>query len=152
MYLASSFAVRLMVAFWCLMIVVLSTCYSAEITSSLTVPRLTPVVNSLEELASSSQTQLAIDPGSTFAKACLVRCRQLLNTELEINFFHQTGYSQQSLESTRNSAIRCVLILKISSNHPNTWNAYSSSAMLSTQRFVLNFSTKLFDNNLLLFF
>ena len=67
------YSLRIMMAIWCLTIVVLSNCYSSKVTSSLTVPKLKAVPNSLKQLAYSQDFKLVIDRGSTFAQICLVK-------------------------------------------------------------------------------
>lgn len=57
----TKFSLRLVAGLWCLMMVVLVNAYTGTLMSYLTVPKLRPIVNTLEELAASSETQMTVD-------------------------------------------------------------------------------------------
>lgn len=65
-------ATRPVLAVWCLTSVILICYYSTGIISFLTVPKLRPVVNSIEELSSSSVLQVAAIKSSIFETIFLV--------------------------------------------------------------------------------
>ncbi|XP_057376140.1 ionotropic receptor 93a-like [Daphnia carinata] len=54
-------SLRLIAGLWCLTMVVLVNAYSSTLMSYLTVPKLTPIVNTLAELAVSRDSQITID-------------------------------------------------------------------------------------------
>ena len=60
------------VGVWCLMAVVLANAYAGTLFSFLTVTKLEPIVNSLEELANSKQLQLLIQDRTVLADRLLV--------------------------------------------------------------------------------
>jgi hypothetical protein len=57
---------------WCLMVVVLSNAYSATLLSFLSVTKLNPAINSLEELANSESCQLLVQGGADLVNDFLV--------------------------------------------------------------------------------
>lgn len=61
------------VGIWCLMTVVLSNAYAGNLLSFLSVPKLEPVINSLEQLIHSKNVQLVIQARSEIAIRFLVR-------------------------------------------------------------------------------
>ena len=63
---------RLAAGVWCLMSLVLINAYSGNLISYLSVPKLKPVVQSFENLASSLDLKLAIDANSVMANRLLV--------------------------------------------------------------------------------
>ncbi|XP_046452186.1 ionotropic receptor 93a-like [Daphnia pulex] len=56
-----TFAQRLVAGLWCLMMVVLVNAYTGTLRSYMTVPKLDPIVNTLTELAVSSETKMTVD-------------------------------------------------------------------------------------------
>ncbi|XP_046650518.1 glutamate receptor ionotropic, delta-2-like [Daphnia pulicaria] len=54
-------AQRLVAGLWCLMMVVLVNAYTGTLRSYMTVPKLDPIVNTLTELAVSSETKMTVD-------------------------------------------------------------------------------------------
>lgn len=68
------FPLRLIAGVWCLTMVVLVNAYSSTLMSYLTVPKLTPIVNTLTELAASRDSQLTIDFESDMSRMFMVGC------------------------------------------------------------------------------
>ena len=64
--------VRILVAVWCLMALILVNSYTGNLISYLTVPRMKPVVNSFEELANSQETKLTIEAKNILSENILV--------------------------------------------------------------------------------
>ncbi|EFX85438.1 hypothetical protein DAPPUDRAFT_99048 [Daphnia pulex] len=58
--------IRIPIALWCLVAVVICNAYSGTLTSFLTVTKLKPIINSLEELASSDHYKLTAEYNSAF--------------------------------------------------------------------------------------
>ncbi len=54
-------SLRLVAGLWCLTMVVPVNAYTGTLMSYLTVPKLRPIVNTLEELAASSETRMTVD-------------------------------------------------------------------------------------------
>jgi len=65
-------SVRLVIVLWCLMVLILINYYSSELTSNMTITKLKPIVNSLEELAASDKLKPTIDMNSVLANRILV--------------------------------------------------------------------------------
>ena len=63
---------RLITGVWCLMVVVLMNYYASVLTSFMTVSKLAPVLNSLEELAANSKMQLTIEIDYVLSKRIMV--------------------------------------------------------------------------------
>lgn len=59
-------------AFWCLSAVVICNAYTGTLTSFLTLPKLKPIINSLEELAASNRYKLTAELNSAFTDTFLV--------------------------------------------------------------------------------
>ncbi|XP_046649955.1 ionotropic receptor 93a-like isoform X1 [Daphnia pulicaria] len=57
----ANISLRLVAGVWCLTMVVLVNAYTGTLMSYLTVPKLRPIVNTLEELAASSETRMTVD-------------------------------------------------------------------------------------------
>lgn len=66
------FAIRLMMGIWLLLMVVLINCYTGVLTSIMTVPKLEPIPQSLEELAAKKEYKVTVMKESFLAKAFLV--------------------------------------------------------------------------------
>ena len=66
------------VGIWCLMVVVLANFYAAILLSFLSVTKLGPVINTLEELSKSTSCQLLIQAGSDVETNFLV-CNEISN-------------------------------------------------------------------------
>ena len=62
----------ILVAVWCLMAVVLANAYAGTLFSFLSVAKLEPIVNSLEELAHSKKLQLILQAHSDVSARFLV--------------------------------------------------------------------------------
>ena len=62
---------RIVTGFWCLMTLVLINAYASNLISYLTVPKLQPVIQSLQHLSSSRDLKLAIDANSVLAQRIL---------------------------------------------------------------------------------
>ena len=60
------------VGVWCLMVVILANAYAGMLLSFLSVTKLEPAINSLEELANSKSCQLLIQGGSDVTNQFLV--------------------------------------------------------------------------------
>lgn len=74
MQLIRGIGVLIVFGVWCLMTVVISNgYYSGALLSFLTVNKLGPAINSLNELVNSKQCQLVVQAGSDLANAFLVR-------------------------------------------------------------------------------
>ncbi|XP_046633905.1 glutamate receptor ionotropic, delta-2-like [Daphnia pulicaria] len=58
--------IRIPIALWCLVAVVICNAYSGTLTSFLTVTKMKPIINSLEELASSDHYKLTAEYNSAF--------------------------------------------------------------------------------------
>jgi hypothetical protein len=65
---------------WCLTMVVLVNAYTGTLMSYLTVPKLRPIVNTLEELAASSETRMTVDFELGKARMFLVNKNYFVNT------------------------------------------------------------------------
>ena len=65
-------SIRVFLGFWCLMMLILINYYSSNLTSHMTVIKLTPVINSLEELATSKKVKLTIEINSALANRLMV--------------------------------------------------------------------------------
>ena len=65
----------ILVGVWCLMAVVLANAYAGTLFSFLSVTKLEPIVNSLEELAQSKDLQLIIQDRSELAIRFLVKIK-----------------------------------------------------------------------------
>jgi glutamate receptor, ionotropic, invertebrate len=65
--------VRILVAIWCLMALILVNSYTGNLISYLTVPKMKPVVNSFEELANSQDTKLTIEARNILSENILVK-------------------------------------------------------------------------------
>jgi len=61
-----------MLAFWLLMMVVLINAYTGNLTSHLTIPKLEPIPQSLNELADMKDYKVTIAEGHILAKSFLV--------------------------------------------------------------------------------
>ena len=70
--LSSRRAVLIVVGVWCLMVVVLNNAYAGCLLSFLSVKKIGPPINSLGDLANSTNTQLIIQAGSDMANRFLV--------------------------------------------------------------------------------
>lgn len=64
--------IKILAASFLLMATVIVNCYSGNLMSALTVPRLKPAINSLEELAASKDLVLTVNVKSVFAETILV--------------------------------------------------------------------------------
>jgi hypothetical protein len=64
--------IRIPIALWCLVAVVICNAYSGTLTSFLTVTKMKPIINSLEELASSDHYKLTAEYNSAFNDKFLV--------------------------------------------------------------------------------
>lgn len=62
----------ILVGIWCLMAVVLANAYAGTLFSFLSVPKLEPIVNSLEELANDKHLQIIIQDRNELANRFLV--------------------------------------------------------------------------------
>ena len=65
-------SLRLLAGTWCLMALVLANSYAGCFRSFMTVPKLKPVPQSLEELALSTDFTVAVERGSLIADTLLV--------------------------------------------------------------------------------
>ncbi len=73
---------RILVATWCIMALVLVNAYSSTLISYLSVPKLQPIVNSLEELAAQNSLRLIVPAKTIMANRILVSCSNFLKTDL----------------------------------------------------------------------
>ena len=62
----------ILIGVWCLMAVVLANAYAGTLFSFLSVAKLEPIVNSLDELAQSKDLQLIVQDRSEMAKRLMV--------------------------------------------------------------------------------
>ena len=62
-----------MIGLWLLMMIIMVNLYTSTLTSYLTVPKLKPIPNTLEELAASKRYQLATEKGTVFTEMILVK-------------------------------------------------------------------------------
>ena len=85
------FALRLAVGLWCLMMMVLVNAYSGTLTSYLAVPKLRPIVNTLTELAASSETEITTDFGMEQTKMIWVNWKRMQGLTHGFTFFFKTS-------------------------------------------------------------
>ena len=64
----------ILVGIWCLMCVVLANAYAGTLFSFVSVSKLEPIVNSLEDLAKSENLQLLIQDRTEIATRLMVKC------------------------------------------------------------------------------
>ncbi len=64
--------VRLSVAVWCLMVLILINSYAGHLISYLSIPRMTPIPNSFEEVAYKTKTGLTVEARSILADNIMV--------------------------------------------------------------------------------
>lgn len=99
----------LMVGLWCLMAVVLTNAYTSTLTSYLTVPKLEPIVNTLEELAANGRIKITLDFESDLSKVFLVKTRNQLFQGLTFSN-KESFYSELFLDRLKYLAIPFAMI------------------------------------------
>ena len=73
--------VLIAVGVWCLMVVVLANAYAGKLLSFLSVAKLEPVINSLDELAKSDTCQLIVQGGEDLVNDFLVKIKLYYTVE-----------------------------------------------------------------------
>lgn len=66
-------SLRISVGIWCLMAVILINGYAGNLVSYLAVPKMKPIIQSINDLATNEEIKLAIDMNSVMADRFLVR-------------------------------------------------------------------------------
>ena len=104
----------ILVGFWCLMMVVVVYAYTGNLVSALVVPKLEPIVNSLEELVSRG-LEITVQTTTPLAFSFLVSfgcmfCRRNINTNPSIYFNRMPHQAQTRNLGTDCEKIRAFLL------------------------------------------
>lgn len=91
------------------MAVVLTNAYTSTLTSYLTVPKLEPIVNTLEELAANGRIKITLDFESDLSKVFLVKTRNPLFQGLAF-YDKESFYSELFLDRLKYLAIPFAMI------------------------------------------
>ena len=78
----------IIVGIWCLMVVVLNTAYGATLLSFLSVTKLGPAINSLDELTKSKSCQLIVQGGADLTNDFFVSPHSSNTHQQQHFFFH----------------------------------------------------------------